>query len=395
MRSASNGMKSKTALVINIGTSEIEGALFLTRPDQPPEIKKILSVKTPLVPDKDFHFLWRHTRKSLPELLRSIKRDSPDKINIVSFIFSSPWYLSQTRIAKLNRASSFKISEKLVKRVVDDEIARFKNEIKVNLLKSDDDIVFTEQNIMKSLLNGYEVSEFVNKEVKEAEFYIYASAVMKSVYDEVLSFVHHEIGRVEYEVSSFPFAAFDICRRLFNSEDGFLFVEIGGEITDISMIRNGILETIASLPHGAHSITRKVAGMIGFPLEETHILLERHARKELTDSAHEKIAEFLPEAVQGWYNFFEEAAENFANAAPLPRNIFLTGEFSGLKEIKEMLGGGKTANFTFLGKPFAVQELSSAAFDNRFHFKDNIKTYHSVSLIISTLFIDNNVWQKK
>lgn len=389
-------MSNKLALAINISTSSVDGLLMVSGREEAPEIIKVLRVEMPLVPDRDFQSLWRNTRSSLDKLISEIHKFASHKINLAAVTFSSPWHISQTRVARFKREGDFKVSKNLADTIIEDEIDRFQNEIKSSFLKPGEEMMIVEKEVMKSLLNGYEVEDYHGKKAKEFELYIHLSGIKRAIHDEISSIIHRRLGRrVDVVFNCLPFVSFDTLRHIFDVHQGFLMVDIGGELTDISLIRNGFLEQTVSFMEGWHSMVRKMAGITKVPLEPAFSLLKRHIEGELSKEGHNEASGHISELAKNWYNFFEAVLKNFSKVSPLPQTVFLVGELAGLQEIQQIVSGEQTAKFTFLRKPFTVQKFLPASLEERFHFKEGIKDRYYTSLIISSLFTDNYVWQKR
>jgi len=103
-------------------------------------------------------------------------------------------------------------------------------------------------------------------------------------------------------------------------------MDISGEVTDLSLSRDGVLLESISFPSGKHMLVRAViSGLKTTPaaaLSEMDLFLEHKASRE----HEEQIAKVLAEATGEWLVFFRDALAQISEEFPLPKTIFYTAD---------------------------------------------------------------------
>src|SRR3989338_11016638 len=97
---------------------------------------------------------------------------APEKIFCV---LSSLLYVSQTRIIELKKNTPFLFTSKLADDLIQKEMTLFKEEHLEKYLRSGSPIELIELKNIKTMLNGYETPDPLNKKVRELEMTIFLS----------------------------------------------------------------------------------------------------------------------------------------------------------------------------------------------------------------------------
>ncbi|HEY4482663.1 MAG TPA: hypothetical protein VI953_00630, partial [Candidatus Paceibacterota bacterium] len=197
------------------------------------------------------------TRKHVPGHPRSL-----------SVIIGTPWYLSQTRTVIYKGEGPMNVDGKLVGRLLDTEIDSFTKEHYPNR-----PVEIIERVVMKTTLNGYRTNSPYGKRARELEIIFYLSMMDKVLLEMVrkeVAFVYH---RSEISLHTFTFAAWQASRlSLIRDIPNLTFVDIGGEVSEWTLIEENSITESVSFPLGAHTITRDIAKGFNIDLEEARSL---------------------------------------------------------------------------------------------------------------------------
>lgn len=357
--------KEVLTAVFEIASSSIGGILFLHHPEKLPEILTTLRLPTAFYPDLNFQKIQRSLHKTFEQVIAGLKKQMPlnRKIpDLAIIVFSSPYYVSQSKIIKLPELKPFKITDKFLKNLIADETLSFEKK-----------------------WQGAKIMEIEKMEAnsKNSEFPIYISLGMKPILDKLQECVSHSFGEIPVCFQSFPFVVFLGLKTVMDMSEDVLLIDIGGETTDLILIKNGILEETISFPLGENFLIRKIANMFHFPLEESFSLLRRYARGDLAVASHKKIQKIIEEAALKWCWFFENS---FKESPDNPQNLLFIG------------GEGALAfkNFSpcVKNKPFKSRFLFAEALKNHFDFRRGFNQDKDISLMLSALFADKLFLEK-
>ncbi len=382
--------KESLIAVFNISSSSVAGALFFHRPDKLPEIVISARFATDFFPEISFEkfqkSLYKTFEKSI-EYLGKKSRENKKRPDMAVVIFSSPYYISQTRIIRLIKEKGFLITKDFLKKILDEERELLKRHWQEKIKMPDISLghiaegaaaEIIEEEIMKTTLNGYPVKQPAGKTAQKAEIFAYLSLGIKDIQKKIREFINHGFGETQVRFQTFPFVAFNVLNSMMNVDGGLILVDIGGEITECSIIRNKILEETISFPLGENLLTRRIASAFNFSFEDSLALLRQYARGDLHAEANEKVKKIIEASNEKWCELFQKSFKDLAGPSFSPKNILF-------------IGGEAAAVFKEYGcikESFAAEILLPEALKEHFTFRKGFKEDKDISLMISVLFVD-------
>jgi len=128
-----------------------------------------------------------------------------------------------------------------------------------------------------------------------------------------------------------------------------ILIDIGGEITQIFLIREEKLEIAEDFNIGGADFTSALSQSLGLQKERARSLKERYSKGELSESVRERIKEHLERITEEW--LFELKSKIANRKILFPPNIFLFGGGSLLPDISETLEKAKWENTSFIESP--------------------------------------------
>ncbi|NOY35930.1 MAG: hypothetical protein GXP44_03430, partial [bacterium] len=287
-----------------------------------------------------------------------------------------------TRIISVRKNEPFEISKDFFEKLLDEEIEIFKK--KRNGKISDFELIESES--MKTELNGYDTAKPFGKKAKTFKAYIYMSFGSEEVSKELKKIISEKFGEPRVHFQTLPFVAFNILEKIIKPEAGYLFADIGGEITDISLVRGGVLEETVSFPLGRNALVKEVASRFKTTIKEANSLIERFRKGHAGVSDSKKISPVAERVIGEWSGFLRKALAEISSKAPLPRDFFLAGSaIEGLGFV-ESVKGASFSGFTVLGKPFNAHRVLPEGLKHYFKFERSFEKDKDTFLMIESLF---------
>lgn len=365
------GRKEKIAVIFDIGSSSVGGAyVSLVRGAKP---KIIASVREEMVFQEDLKFerLVSSMQDALERAGRVLHQThlpfSPEKV--FSCSFSSPWYASQTRIASIRMEKPFTVTEHFLTDAVEKEVEDFEALESPRLGEG----VLMEHEAIQVKLNGYETGNPLGKQAKEAEI----AAYMSIVPEKVFSLAKETMGRMFHSphlrLHSFPFIAFVVIRDLFH-EESFLYLDISGEVTDITLVRGGVLQETVSFPYGKNSVLREVGRELSLAPNEAMSEFAMHRDGDGGEKSAEKMERVLTSVEENWREGLDGAFASFSKSGPaLPPDIFFTADSDVSDWFAEAIENEKVYNTSGgAEKYFRIRPLQSQFFADRVDFAPGV-----------------------
>ncbi len=390
--------KEEIVAVLSIGSASVGGMIIRARKDAPPEILTSVRVPVNFLLNVNFQAFWRSTRGSLEKVISQLMKDSPQKPNRVFCAFSSPWFISQTRIISVKRSEPFEITESFFDKLIKNEIKIFKSKWQSKtprLSKEYGESEVLEYDIMSVSLNGYKTQSPFGKKAKKINASVYVSLGIKKIKSEIEEIILENFGSENISFSTVPFVVFSVLENIINPETGYLFVDIGGETSDISLARKNILMETVSFPLGRNTLTRKTAARFKVPLKEAESLIEGFRKGHIGVSDAKKLSSILEQSKKDWCDLFNKALSEISDNGPLPKSLFLVGAKKNNPEFAECVESESFARFTIPKKPFAVEQILSGGLKQHFNLKRTFEKDKDVFLMMESLFVNNTLWQEK
>jgi len=375
-----------TVAVFDIGSSSVGGILFQHHPNKLPEVLTSARFPTDFLPDLDFQKVQRSLHKTFERTIASLKRRMPKewkRPDATIIIFSSPYYVSQNKIIRFSKPKPFEVTKKILEEIIVDEIAVFKKKWGAE----HQPVEILEYEEMKINLNGYPIKKPIGKHAISIETSFHMSLGIKIIFDKLKECIAHSFGVMPLLFRSFPFVAFNALKDVVDISRDLLIIDIGGEITDLVMIKGGILEEVISFPFGENILVRRIASVFNFSPEESSFILGQYIRGDLHDETKEKVRKIIEDASEKWCQFFKDAVKSSAEFSYFPSNLIFIGG-KGALAIKDFAACVNE-------KPFTSQFLLPEAFKSRFTFRKGFNEDKDISLMISSLYADKLFLEKQ
>jgi hypothetical protein len=260
------------------------------------------------------------------KMLKLSRTPLPDKIVC---IFSSPWYSSTTKLLHTEKDKPFLVNEAFFRQIQKDTAARISKTEAVAGQAKDYEIL--EQAIINIQLNGYEVTKPLGKMANKVDLAVFVAEMHADVADRVVERVGQFFPDVSISVHSCALALYTILRNLFPAQQCGLMVHVTGEITDLSLFKDGVLLETVSFPFGSHSIIRMAAIATATAPAELRSILKLAGSVEGSGSQRAKAERALEKAHMAWSKHWREAVAHLGDEIGfLPRQVFVfsQGEFA-------------------------------------------------------------------
>ncbi|OIO29445.1 hypothetical protein COX93_02375 [Candidatus Nomurabacteria bacterium CG_4_10_14_0_2_um_filter_30_12] len=378
--------EKELALVFDIRSSSVGGAFFEIQKQGIPKI--ILSIREPIIFENEVNIdrFLSLTIKSLEIVASKLCMMGIGKPIKIFCVLSSPWYASQTRVIKLEKNTPFLFTSKLVDDLIKKEINIFEEEHLKNFSNSNNKTRLIEFKNMKTLLNGYQTSNPFNKKTKKLEMVVFLSIGGDQILKKIEETIFRHFHSNDIRFSSFVMASFIVSRDMFLDQDSFLLVDIGGEITDISMIKKDILNDSISYPLGYNFMIRKIAENLNCTLGEAKSLISLYKDDHIEESAEKKFEPIMNKLKMEWLKGFQESLVNLSNDISIPATVFITVDQNLADFFSKIIKNEQFNQYTLSESEFKIIFLGIQTLHNITTFKENV--IRDPFIIIESIYIN-------
>jgi len=308
---------------------------------------------------------------------------------VVCFL-SAPFYASQTQKIKKTAPKPFPVTRKLLEDLVAEEVGKFKKSKPTFFRelegKNKDAHEIIESVLVKITLNGYDLPDYHHQLTEELTAHHYLSLASSSILDRFRASVASAWPNTTIQFHSFAYAFSQALLGVAEGKKNFLVLDIGGEISEVSLIWQEILLNTISFPLGRNWLVRKLAKTFATTPIEAYSSLKLYSLKTQTPAVTDKIDKLLVEAKEEWLKAFRGALERAVDNSLLPENVFALADPVVVDIFRGWLKDEQFENLTIGNKNFAVNILPEDIFGN-FCSHGSINT-HDFTLMVEAIFCD-------
>lgn len=282
-------------------------------------------------------------RKALSATLESLMQKYPTKVDSVSCVFSSPWYVSYMDTYIRDEEAPFVFRERDVKKILKNTVQDFENQH-----KDKGNFELLEKNILHIGINGYEVHDFKKEHTRRAEVSTYVSLVQK----ELLRSVEDTISRYVKKDISFHTSMLVqsvVSRDAFQYLDNFVLVSIEGSHSEVSIINNGSLVHGDVISSGENLVSQKAVQNNIHPniiLSELAILNKGTLHTEASTHLKRTVSNVQEEWRRHFVNSLVEVTRNI----PLPEHCVVIAKPTAFFWIKNALEDSRNKHLSVSDK---------------------------------------------
>jgi hypothetical protein len=292
---------------------------------------------------------------ALEHVLHEMQEKIKDK-GIPAHIFctlSSPWFILKTRHLHITRENPFEVTEESLEGFFEEDVTLLKQELNETLPSND--IAIIEKRIIQIRLNGYEIKNPYGKTTDKMEL----TATVSVSSERVIQNIKRKIGQFFHTTSLsfgvFPLAAFSAIRDIFPEEQNFLFIDITGEATDVSLVNHDLILGTISFSYGKNFFIREISSTFHTVHEEAATLFKMFLVGTLDDLKRTKIEAVLLRTQNEWLGRFDKTLQALSVNGALPSKIFFTAD----TEMADFSLGliSKLKSDAMTGNVFEIQHL--------------------------------------
>lgn len=368
--SSNSKKKAERVLILSIGSSTVAGAL-VTIEDLKTTVTATVSSDIAVLADLTLAQFERAMEKALREtlgVLAKLRAPSPDRIAVY---FSSPWYASQVRVAKMTRPTAFVVSKTMLNDIVSRELKAFEDEEIASGRTGGDTLRAIESKIIQVKLNGYSTPEPVNLSATEIEMSLFLSVApdrtLKRIEEIVTADYHKPVS-----FSSFLSASFLVVRDFFSHQEDYLLVEIGGEVTDVSLVRESALIQSASMPLGSNFILRRLSAGLKRSIPEALSLCTLYLEDKIEPGIKDTCTQILNAAKHEWLEAFQKVLFSVSNELSIPDAVLLSVGTDIAPWFIDTIRHEKFNQYSLTEKEFKVLVLGADLFHESLAFSDGV-----------------------
>ncbi|MDD5152465.1 MAG: hypothetical protein PHS95_00465 [Candidatus Pacebacteria bacterium] len=320
------------SLLIDVGSSSVGASLVRIEREKPVHIltteREDISFQEKLSSSR-FLISMNH---ALENVLGKIQTKTPSIPAHIFCTLSSPWFILKIRPILISEEKPFEITESMLNDFFSKDIEQLKGEFKDI---PPEDIEIIEKKIIQVKLNGHEIKDPLGKITKKMELVASVAVSSRRILQSIERYVHHVFPVSSVHFGSFPVATFSAIRDIFPLNRDFLFMDITGETTEVSIVNNDILLGNISFPRGKNFFIREISSGLNTSNEEAITLFGMFIHDKLDKESDMRVQKIVEQSKNEWTIFFEKALATLSQKGSLPKMVFFTSD----SDISELFAG--------------------------------------------------------
>lgn len=121
--------------------------------------------------------------------------------------------------------------------------------------------------------------------------------------------------------------------RYLTARGDAVILDVGGECTDIALLRGGGVESVSSLPMGGAWFTREIVRTLGVPAPAAEEIKRSYARGQLDRQRSDELHAAFREGVQAWLAALQDRLAEMGGREELPAQFYLCGGGAALPDL--------------------------------------------------------------
>jgi hypothetical protein len=246
-----------------------------------------------------------------------------------------------------------------------------------------------EGDILDIELNRYHTKDPLGKITNDLGITLFVSSAPIELTDSIKSIKERGFGETTGNFASFTFSFFNVVRDIWHEKHHFILLDVSGEVTDLSVVKDGKLLETSSFPCGVNTVVRLIASRFNLKMGESESLLNAYYNHHLSSSERARVSLTLHDAQKQWLSFFSKELEEISPQILLPRDVFLTVDEPYTAWFKDIIESEKLHPITPTGKSFSVVALNETILAPHCVFNKGISK--DPFLAIESIFLNRKI----
>ena len=343
---------AKKSLILHIGSDRVTGTLAIFSNNDRPHVVEMAEKEVRLTShetEAEFMNLFRKAAVEVATALTHGERGKGGGHFVPEHVYvslESPWFTGQTRTIYYSKKDPFIFSENLAHTLIDEDFAQYKKTAEAAF---GEPLQVIDKSVITTKLNGYAVESAYGKKAREATIAYYASLAPKFFIDSLCEDLERVLrGKIRFFSS--PAALSGALYMTLEHYKKLLVISIGGEVTELLYLENGVLVNTGSFPSGRNFLIRTLGDQLKQNPLEIFSLLNMCASGRAHDTMVKKVDRIVEIVENSWRKQLRGGVHDVVGLAHEHIPVMTLGAQDTLSWFKKMVnnehltrGAGETA----------------------------------------------------
>lgn len=366
---------SDIRLAIDLGSGSVGAVLSHTRIKEGVQKTDILaSARVPVFfkDDLNFDIYIKGMAGALQKVLTELHNLHLGTPRYISIFLRAPWYSAQVRHITSTRDKDFLVTHTLLSEMINKESALFESSANAKYQELHNTLEIIEEKTLSVELNGYPVNRPIGARVKSLALSFYISASPKMVLETIKESIRAVYPHRKTTFHSYLLSLYVLLRDFIGKEEDFIFLDIGAEISELSIIKNGVLAQSATFPLGIHNVVRALMSQYGISFEEAYSKMRMYSEEVLTLDEQKKISDILKSVNERWVSEFSNGLTTLMKNGTVPSVLYLSTDEAISNWSKSVIENEVFHRYTATDRAFEVIPIETKLFTDHIRLGPNV-----------------------
>ena len=342
---------SSTVVVVDIRSSSISAGYVALKQGAPPHI--VYSIQYPVDPHAT-EPVAEALPRTLEAVLTALTQTGAQKViadgysadsDHVLVGVSSPWQTSRITTVEKQEEKAFTFTKGLLDSMTTDAEQVVPDRKVVSKL------------VLSTFLNGYETQNPFGKEVKAVEAIMLTTDIEEAIYNKIHEVTRKAFHHKHIDIYAYLPELYAVLKEVSPSQRDYLVCDVGADVTDIVLVKHGLLISSAMYTSGMRNILEAVhkSGLSSHTIPTID-----HAVIDTTRNATFQDTTEL--AKTAWVDGVKSTLGNIAREEPLPRIVCVASETAVSDFVKRLLDSPDLRSLWLSDEPLTLVTLESQQF---------------------------------
>ncbi|NTV22132.1 MAG: hypothetical protein HGB03_01005 [Candidatus Yonathbacteria bacterium] len=338
--------KARLIHVYDIGSASVGGAVVLLEHGKKARIMYTVRRDVFMRETPDAKRFRDEILTALSGVVEDIAKHAPAHIRFTKhallrpekafFMLASPWYASQTRHVHVSFKRPTRIRQIDLEERAEREYQDFLKSPEVLALGDTSHTLF-DRRIIQVSVNGYETSVPEGKEATTLDMSIVFSIIPSDAATRMKEICERAFSSVEIVFQTFSLATFDIVRNKEPNLSECMLLDVSGEVSEASFVREGVLWETVSFPVGKLTLVRRIAELLGSTPDEALSSLRMYAENGFSREEKMRIGKAVETAAESWMRALRHAVSVSVPEEQMPSSVRLASDADVLSWLRSVL----------------------------------------------------------
>lgn len=351
-------MKLSSSLVFYIGNGVVKGAIVANEKGKQPTILSTRVRELPHFNERDREHLEKRILFEFGELVREVKSDDftkiikthSIKIDNACVLMSSPWYISETSVIKMDEVKPFTVTDSLLATSKENLVKAYRDAHEV-------DVAVLEQKIIHILLNGYPTNEPLRKKASTLDMTIFTSFARKSSIEQIRDTIDQNFHIKKSAIHSQSLVSFTVISDAWSNILQYVIADVTSQLTELVSVRKGALSEAFSFPKGKQYIVSAISDSLKVSTEVAESLIRMKNEGKIDSDLGKKVDIVIQTVKKDWLKSFSDSLSVMSSSSSLPSTFFLFAPKDVLNIFSDFISSEEYQQFSFAEGKFTVKNI--------------------------------------